>query len=232
MDENRGEDQMKKIIDLTHNIEEGMLTFNAYWHTQVSITQMGKIDSEGRETRKLVLGTHTGTHMDAPLHFIRGGGTVDNIQLDKLVGEVTIVDFSALANSGSDASVTKEMLEKIQISNRMLFKFGWGKHWNTDRFYKGYPHFTKEAAEYLVSKDVQLIGMDTASPDDGRIKIKEVLGTEQDSPVHKIFLKNNTVIVEYLNLEEVTEYEGWNIAALPLKIKGADGSSSRVILFK
>ena len=111
----------------------------------------------------------------------------------------------------------------------MLFKFGWGKHWMEERFYQGYPYFTKEAAEFLVSKNIELLSYDTPSPDDSRIK----LGSEQDSEIHKIFLKNNIILVEYLaNLEKIQEYDDWSISVNPLAIKGVDGSPARVYLFK
>jgi len=215
-----------KIIDLTYPIEEGMLKFNAYWHPFVSIEQLGRIDVEGRESRKIVLGTHTGTHVDAPLHFIKNGRSIDQIPLEKLIGEITIIDFSHL---DENSSITKDMLENKKISKKMLFKFGWGRYWMEERFYQGYPYFTKEAAEFLVSKNVELLSYDTPSPDDSRTK----LGSEQDSEIHKIFLKNNIILVEYLaNLEKIQEYDGWSISVNPLAIKNADGSPARVYLFR
>lgn len=215
-----------KIIDLTYPIEEGMLTFNAHWHPSVSVEQLGRIDVEGRESRKIVFGTHTGTHVDAPLHFIKNGRSIDQIPIEKLLGEITILDFSHL---GENSVVTKDMLEGKKITTKMLFKFGWGKHWTQKKFYQGYPYFTKEAAEFLISKNVELLSYDTPSPDDSRIK----LGTERDSEIHKIFLKNNIILVEYLaNLEKIKEYDGWNISVNPLMIKGGDGSPARVYLYK
>jgi arylformamidase len=217
---------MNEIIDLTYHIEEGMTTFNAPWHPLVLIQQLGRHEFEGRETRKICLGTHTGTHVDAPLHFIKGGKSIDEIPLDKLVGKVTIVDFSYLKEN---EPVTKEMLSEVNITKRMLFKFGWGKYWNTKKYYMGYPFFTKEAANYLVSKNVELVAMDTPSPDDSRIK----LGGKEDSPVHKIFLRNGVILVEYVaNLEKINDYEGWNIIVMPLKIRDADGSPTRVCIYK
>ena len=126
---------MSIIVDLTYNIEEGMTTFNAHWHPPVSITQLGRHGFEGRETRKVTFGTHTGTHADSPLHFIKEGKSIEKIPLDKLIGEVTIVDFSHLQDN---EAVTKKMLSDITITKRMLFKFGWGKYWNTKKFYQNY----------------------------------------------------------------------------------------------
>lgn len=215
-----------RVIDLTYSIEEGMLTFAAPWHPKVSIKQLGSIGVEGRETRALHFGTHTGTHMDAPLHFVQRGSSIDQIQLDKLIGEVVIIDFSFLREN---EAVTGEMLREVQIAKRMIFRFGWGKHWGNTRFYTGYPFFTIDAADYLISKGVELIGMDTPSPDDSRIK----LGSAEDSQIHKEFLNAGVILLEYLaNLDGVDNNEGWSIIVMPLKLKGADGSPVRACLYK
>jgi arylformamidase len=216
---------MPEIIDLTYTIEEGMITFQAPWHPPVSIQQLGRLDFEGRETKKITLGTHTGTHLDAPLHFIKGGKSIDEIPLDKLMGKVTIVDFSHLRENGA---ITKEMLEKVPVTKRILFKFGWGKHWNTGKFYQNHPFFTKEAALYLIDHGVELIGMDTPSPDDSRQTNKDV-----DSPIHKIFLRNGVLLAEYVaNLEKVDTYDDWSILVMPLKIKGSDGAPARICIYR
>lgn len=221
----------KKVIDLTHPIEEGMITFEAHWHPMTSIQQLGRLSLEGRESRKIEIGTHTGTHVDAQLHFFKDGATIDQTSPNILIGEVSIVDFSHMKEN---EQVTEEMLRKVKITPRMIFRFGWGKHWGTRKFYHEYPHFSQGAARYLVRKGVKFIGNDIPSPDDSRIVLDaQTRGTDADSPIHKIFLKSGVVLVEYLaNLDTVRELDGWHIAALPLKIKGADGSPARVFLFK
>jgi len=202
-------DEMEKIIDLTYDISEGMTTFNAPWHPLVSIKQMGRIGMEGRETRKISFGTHTGTHVDAPLHFIKNGISIDEIPLSKLVGNITMIDLSSLKEN---TPITKEMLVKLPISKKTLFKFGWGKFWGTNKFYSDYPYFTKEAAEFLVSKNVELIAYDIPSPDNSYARI---------------------ILVEYLaNLDKVDLADDWKIVVTPLKIKNADGSPARVFIYK
>jgi len=216
-----------EIIDLTYSIHEKMLTFAAPWHPKVMIKQLGRLDVEGRETRQISFGTHTGTQVDAPLHFIKNGKSIDMISLDKLVGPVTIVDFSDL---GEGAIVTKEMLEHNQINKKMIFKFGWSDKWNTEKFYSDWPHFSLDAAKYLLEHNIEFLGIDTPSPDDPNQKLD---GGEGDSPIHKLLLADDVVIVEYIaNLGHVKDYIGWNIAALPLKIQGADGSPARVFIFR
>lgn len=220
-----------EIIDLTYTIEEGMTTFSSHWHPIVEITQIGRHGFEGRETKKIVLGTHTGTHMDAPLHFIEGGNSIDNIPLSKLIGPVSIFDFSHL---GENEAVTKEMLLDKKITERIIFKFGWGKHWGTSKYYNDYPYISAEAAKYLVDKGMKLIGLDTASPDDSRIKLeKSNLGSDKDSPIHKIFLNGEVILVEYLaNLEKINNFDGWDLIVLPIKIKNGDGAPIRACIYK
>jgi arylformamidase len=220
----------EQFIDLTYDICEGMTTFQAPWHPIVSFKQMGRIGFEGRETREIAFGTHTGTHMDAPLHFVMNGRSIDQIPLDLLIGEVTIIDFSSL---GENEVVSLDVLGEITLCKRVVFKFGWGSRWGSRNFYRDYPFFSEEAAYYLIKQGVQLVGMDTPSPDDSRTKLIDVLGSELDSPVHKIFLQNGAILVEYLaNLNQVIESEGWNICVLPLRLKGADGSPIRACIFK
>ena len=215
---------MNKIIDLTYLINNEMITYPTPWHPKVSVERLGKIENVGRNTRKITLGTHTGTHIDAPLHFIENGTSIEKIPLGKIVGEVSIVDFS---NFRKNQPIEKETLQKIKIAKRMIFRFGWGKYWNTEEFYKDHPFFTEEAANYLVSKGIELLGYDTPSPDNSK------LNNEIDSPIHKIFLGNGIVLLEYLaNLNKLEELDNWNIVVAPMKIEGSDGSPSRVFVFK
>jgi arylformamidase len=221
--------QMVKMIDCTYTIEEGMTSFGAYWHSRVSINQVGRHGFEGRETREYRIGSHTGTHMDAPAHFVEGGGTIDQIPLERLVGPATIIDFSGIAEN---QAVTRDHLRDVNISEKMVFRFGWGRHWGAKKFYSGYPFFARESAECLIEKGVRMIGLDTPSPDDSRIRLdSETLGTAEDSPIHKLFLSRGVILVEYIaNLDEIEDLTGWEIIALPLKFRNGDGSPARVLL--
>jgi arylformamidase len=167
--------------------------------------------------------------VDAPLHFIRGGKTIETIAADRLIGPVTIVD---LADLQENACVTLEMAKSFNVTARMLFRFGWGKHWGSKKFYSGYPWFSAEASQYLVDQGMNLMAFDTPSPDDSRTVLAgDLLGTPMDSPIHKILLSQDVILVEYLaNLDQVKDLKGWTLIALPLRIKGADGSPARVCL--
>ncbi len=214
------------FIDLTHEMEKGMPCFHADWHTAFSSETLGTIQSVGRNTKKLTLGSHTGTHMDAPRHFIPDGITIPEIPLSTLFGDVTLIDLRSLAD---DTEVTTEMLRGIPLHERVICVFGWDKHWNTGDYYAKYPYFSEEAAQYLVDSGVKLLGLDTPSPDDS----KTPLHAENDSVIHKLFLKNGVILVEYLATAGITDYtRGYQIAALPMKINDSDGAPARVILIE
>lgn len=214
-----------EIIDLSYTLENNMITYNAPWHPKFSIQKLASISKEGRETRKVSFGTHTGTHIDAPRHFIENGNTVEKIPLEKLIGPVEIIDFSHIREK---EAISLELIKSIKICKKMIFKFGWSKKWGDVKFYDDYPFFSKEAAEYLVSKDVELIGHDTPSPD-----ASYDTSSKEDSPIHKIFLKNEIVLVEYIaNLDKIENLNGWKIIVSPLKLRDADGSPARVIIYR
>ena len=216
-----------EIIDLSHTLELNIPIFHAPWHINYNMEQMGKIEEVGRNTSRITIGTHTATHIDAPLHFIKNGNTIDNIPLNKLCGKVNIIDLSFLKKN---EEVTVDILKKFNINKKMLiFRFGWGQYWpNTRVFYKDYPYFNLETAQYLIDLNIHFIGMDTPSPDDSRTKLL----SDNDSIIHKKFLSNNIVIAEYLNIPYIDNIENWNIVACPLNIKNGDGAPARIFLMR
>ena len=212
-----------KIIDLSYVIENGMPTCGTPWHENVNIKHLGFLDEVGRNTHALTMGSHTGTHMDAPFHFIEGGRTIEYTPLDVVCGEIQIVNFTHI---GPNGIVKYDDVKDLKVTERMLFRFDWFKTWKTPEFYKSFPYFEEAAVDYLIKGGIKLMAMDTPSPDyGGNIQSKE------DSPNHKTLLKKDVVIVEYLtNTDQLDLTKKHRIIALPLKFKGCDGSPSRVIM--
>ncbi len=204
-------------------VEEGMQTFAAPWHPFVEITQLGRHGIENRETRKITLGTHTGTHIDAPRHFIARGNTVEQIPLDQMVGPATIVDFSTLPDfTEIDVAMLEGRLAGKDVE-RVILRFDWDLQLNTNRYYTDHPFLSEAACEWLVTQGCRLLALDTPQPDNplnGRTAVK-------DAPNHKILLAAGIVIVEYLvNLRLLTA-ERVELVVAPLKIKEGDGGPAR-----
>jgi arylformamidase len=214
-----------KIIDLSLSLHEGMMTFPAHWHPVVEISILGRHGIEGRETRKLVLGTHTGTHTDAPLHFIPGGKGIDEVPLEVLVGEATVANFSpASANQEIGIPALKEKLDGT-IPTRLILRTDWSDYFGQMSYYNNYPFLSQDAARWLVDGGCRLIAMDTPSPDNPA----HSRNSGNDSPNHKVLLGAQVVLVEYLcNLRSLSRTTV-ELVVLPLRIKGADGSPARCI---
>ncbi len=213
----------RRIVDLTLTLREGMQTFPTHWHPMVEITQLGRHGIENRETRKLVLGTHTGTHVDAPRHFVAGGATIETIPLDQWVGPARLADFSRLAKR---AEITPAMLEKeigTQGIERVVLRFDWCKELGTMAYYEQHPYLSEEAAQWLVDHGCRLVAMDSPQPDDPR----NGRNSAKDSPIHKILLGQGVVLCEYLcNLRDLST-RAFELVVAPLKIEQGDGAPAR-----
>ena len=211
------------IIDLSLTIDSECMTCGTPWHQKIQIEQLGRLETVGRNTSRFVLGSHTATHMDAPLHFINNGYGIESINLNHCVGLVNCVDFRHIKAGGI---VTLDDVKKLSVSERMLFVFGWYKNWKTAIYYKDFPFFSTDAVRYLIDAGMKMMAMDTPSPDDG-----SAIAELDDSPNHKMLLNADTVIVEYLcNTDKIDFMKQYEIIALPLKILNADGAPARVVL--
>lgn len=213
-----------KIIDITHSLNNNSTYFKSEWHIPISIKRLGRISIAGRNTSTIFMGSHSGTHIDAPLHFIENGATTNEINLSKLVGEVQLFDFR---------NFTKKMVGLDDIKDKvfckkLIFCFGWSKYWGTNLFYANFPNFSDEAINYLISINVDLIGLDTPSPD----YIYTGLPNTFDSSNHHKLLSSNVVILEYLCLKDVNFKSKYTLVALPIKIEGLDGAPTRAILIE
>jgi kynurenine formamidase len=212
-------------IDLTFPIHEGMTTFAAHWHPFVEVTQLGRHGIENRETRKLVLGTHTGTHCDAPRHFIPGGSTVDQIPLDVLIGPAAVVDLSSIAPRSAVSARELDARVGGRTIERVVLRYDWSDRWGTSAYYRDHPFLTEEAGEWLLEAGVKLVAMDTPMPDNPA----NGYGSALDSPLHKLLLGRGVVLVEYLcNLREIRARD-IELLVLPLKIVDGDGAPARCV---
>jgi arylformamidase len=168
---------------------------------------------------RIEMGAHTGTHLDAPFHFHMNGAGVDQLPLEILIGPCRVFDLSELTKH-----ITRAALEECDFAGvtRALFKTRNSRHWtNNDRkFDKEFLAVAADAAKYLVERGVKLVGLDYLSV--------EAFGSTE-YPVHDTLLGAGVVIIETLNLSGVSAGD-YELIALPVKLKGADGAPARVVL--
>ena len=206
-----------KIYDISVDIKIGMPTYPG--DAKFKSRKLKSVEQDGYEIHRLSLGNHTGTHVDAPAHFIQNGATITELPLYILNGRTRVVEIQNKEKVG----LTEVQNLKLDNDFRILFKTRNSSLWKTrKRFQKNYVYLTLDAAMYLAEIDIKLIGFDYLS--------LEKFG-DSEHPVHRYLLGNQVIILEGLDLSEVEEGE-YEMCCLPLKLAGMDGAPARVILRK
>lgn len=185
----------------------------------VRLTPKSHLSRDNSHTVRLTaieMGSHTGTHVDAPYHFVDGGRRLHEIPLEQFVGPATVFEIPRVRSIG------RQDLECLDWSGveRVLFKTDNSSHWQDGRFYEDFVYLEPEGAEFLVERGIRLAGIDYLSVD----KFKS-----EKHPAHFILLTRNIIILEGLNLASVPPGR-YRLAALPLNLQDADGAPARVIL--
>ena len=212
-----------KIIDLTLTVSDKIPTFPS--SPQPNFIPWENIKEDGYNLEVLFLSSHTGTHMDAPHHFLEKGAKINEISLKKLVSEAALIQCRK--NGGQ--SITKTDIQKfeknhgkIENFSSVIFYTGWQKNLQKKYYFTKNPGLSVSAAKYLTSKKISLVGIDSPSID---------LGKDPKFSVHKIFAKKGVLIVENLaNLNKIKSSK-FHLVVLPLKLKNATGSPVRAIAF-
>jgi arylformamidase len=167
---------------------------------------------------RIEMSVHTGTHVDAPYHFVSDGKSVERMPLRTLTGRAYVLDLPEVDQ------ITAKIIERSELpprTRRLLFKTRNSNYWahNEVDFQEDFVGICEDAAEYLVKRGVKLVGVDYLS----------VAPFHQPKPTHEIFLKAGVVVVEGLDLSAVTQGR-YTLYCLPLKLDGSDGAPARAIL--
>ena len=212
-----------KVIDLTLTVSNKIPTFPG--SPQPNFIPWENVKEDGYNLELLFLSSHTGTHMDAPHHFLEKGEKIHEISLKKLVSSAVLIK----SRKKSNESITKTDIQKFEKKHgkitgfsTVIFCTGWQRNLQKDYYFTKNPGLSVSAAKYLASKKISLVGIDSPSID---------LGTDSKFSVHQIFAKKGMLIVENLaNLEKIKSSK-FHLVVLPLKLKNATGSPVRAIAF-
>ena len=189
---------------------------------KAQIWQSARIaDGDICNVSNLKMGVHTGTHIDAPLHFVDGGKTTNEIPLSKLVGQCHVAELKGRKE------LTAQDLASLNIlpnTEKLLLKTDNSDLWKdlSHPFYEDYCALTPDAAEWVRDRGIHLVGIDYLS-----------ISLFKDPPeiVHQILLRAEIVIIEALNLTDIP-IGNYRLFCLPMKVKDVDGIPARVILEK
>ncbi len=230
--------QPTKIVDLTYPFDNQTI----YWPTEKGF-KLHKV-SYGETAKgyfyaayKFCAPEHGGTHVDAPRHFVKYGWTVDNIPIESLRGHAVVINVASQVQADSNYAIRVadiKQFEKqyglIQSQDMVLFYTGWGKYWGNKKRYLGsdkfgdtqdlhFPGISKDAAQYLVDKQVKAIGLDTPSLDPG---------VSADFWAHRVILGANIYGIENIANLQALPPKGAELIVAPMKIHGGSGAPARL----
>ena len=210
-----------KILDLTLTVSDKTPTFPG--SPQPNFIPWENIKDDGYNLELLFLSSHTGTHLDAPYHFIKNGTKIHEISPNRLIRDAVLIKSrkkSGQAITKTDILKFEKMHEKIPNGSTVIFWTGWQKMLHDDSYFIKNPGLSTTAAKYLVSKKTNLVGIDSPSID---------FQASKQFSVHHIFSKNGILILENLaNLEKIKSWK-FQLVVLPLKLKNATGSPARAV---
>ena len=205
-----------KWIDISTSLKSGMV----HWpgDPAVSIKRVLNINKgDDCNVSRLSIGSHTGTHMDAPLHFLRNGKGLDQMPLDATIGPARIIEIKDQESIKAEELTT----HKIQRGERILFKTINSRYRKSNKFRKNFIYIAQDGARYLVRKQICEDGIDYLS----------VGGFYKDSlETHRALLRAGIWIIEGLNLSKVKAGK-YDLVCLPLKILNSDGAPARAVLY-
>jgi arylformamidase len=185
----------------------------------VSIRKTSSI-AAGDDTNvsEISMSCHTGTHVDAPHHFLNNGITVDDLPLDLLVGRAYVLHLPDISMITASALMQADIPPRTR---RLLFKTRNSQYWagGNQKFQTDYVGLSVDAAELLVDRNVKLVGIDYLS----------IAPYKMGTPVHSILLDAGVVVIEGLDLSQVSQGR-YTLHCLPLKLGGVDGAPARAIL--
>ncbi len=205
---------MPRIHDVTVPLAAAMAAYPG--DPVFAMEPLQRLGEAPYQLSRLTLSTHTGTHVDAPAHFIAGGAGVDQLPLEILLGKARVVELAARER------VERAELEALDLRDdlRVLLKTRMSGQMQRPGCHEDHVYLSRDAAIYLAQAGIKLVGFDYLSVDR--------FGSA-DFPAHHALLGAGVVVLEGLDLSEVEAGE-YEMACLPLRVAGGDGAPARVVL--
>ncbi|KAI0628354.1 putative cyclase [Trametes polyzona] len=220
-----------EYVDLSQPLDENVQIYPG--DPAFSCCPVQTIEKDGINLHQISLGSHTGTHVDAPYHFVQDGARIDTIPLASFVGNAVIIDVTSKnareTINWADISSYEDTIRRKAAQPHgvfVLLNTGWSRHWQSDMYFE-HPFLAGDACQRLVDLGVKLVGVDTLSPDETRVD-----GSMPDFDAHHIVLGAGVLIAENLTNLEAIRSGDWLVSLAPLKLKGCDGSPVRAFAWR
>jgi kynurenine formamidase len=215
--------RIRRVVDLSHPVDDDTPVYPG--DPVPRFTPAATIDRNGYNVLHVQMGSQTGTHLDAPYHFLRDGGRVDDLDLDQLCAPAVVVD---VRGKGAREAITWADLEPYARDLRpgviLVLHTGWSRYWGSDA-YADHPFLDGAAARQVVERGVRTVAIDAMSLD-------ETVDTE-DHPsgfaAHFAVLGAGGTIAENLTNLEAVDFPDPVVSILPIRFRGADGAPVRAV---
>ena len=211
-----------RAVDLTQTIENGMTVYIG--DPTPRISSFKRLKKDGVNLSVMTLGSHTGTHVDAPRHYIRGGKGLDRLPIDDFVGEAAVLDFSGIRAGGEiSASDLEKRASEVRRGDIVLLYTGLSRRWGDPGARRTITYLSGDAAGWLVGRGVRAVGIDYLSVEEFGAKVPAA---------HVTLLSHGIPIIESLS-KNLSKLVGRRVLflCLPIKIKGCDGGPARAIAY-
>lgn len=205
-----------QFIDLTHPITPQVPVFPG--DPPASFTPHSTLTDDGFQVTSMALGSHLGTHVDAPNHFLPNAPGVDQLNLADLCGPAAVFNLKSKGNPGSVIEIDdfKAHEDLFVPGARVIIDTGWSRYYGTNTYFRATPVISVEACKWLAGRSIGLLGLDLPT-----------LHTTAVAETHIPLLEAGTIIVESLNLRDLTGQASLHFFAAPLPLVGIDGSPIR-----
>ncbi|MFQ5913925.1 MAG: cyclase family protein [Nitrospinota bacterium] len=199
------------LIDLTHPLSNKLPVYWP-WHPKTDLSPCASYEENKCLVHRLTVGTHTGTHIDAPSHFYAGTPNIDELPLGLWVSEARVVDFTGKREC-EEINRAEMEAKDIEQGVGVIVRTGWSRYHGREDYYQTYPPISKEAGTYLIECGIPYLAADTPF----------------NWAIHEIFLSSGKPLITNLNnLDRITRPRV-RLYAFPLLLEGADGAPARVI---
>jgi len=205
-----------RYIDLSHPLVNGLPGYPG--DPQLSVADCGRIATHSCNVSQIALSTHTGTHLDAMSHIFDDGRTLEQMPLEWFHGPARMLRLPKEPNTGITRADLEPFEAHLKPGAKIILNTGWHRQFGTPRFFEDHPSLTIEAAHYLASRGIRLLGMDLPSPGKDWLEL------------HRILLAKDVemVLVESLaNLDALPDE--FTFIGFPLNFAGRDGSPIRAV---
>ena len=211
-----------KIVDLSHLVHETMPTYptvSAPKIETVSDVMQGHVN-----VQLFTFPSHLGTHLDAPLHHIKGGKTIDEFPPERFVGDAVVLSVPKHGAEPIEVADVERSAVQPRPGDMVFLSTGCSDHYGTPLYFK-HPYISEALARWLVERQVSIVGVDFLSAD----MPYAMRPPGYTAPAHKVLLGNEVLIIE--NLANLGAVAGRRVRvwALPINVKGGDGALARVV---